>query len=198
MFNREYVWSPGFISIFEPIWNDFEVDTGEMITKKHSECIPKFTDDAIDDLFAFEFKEGEQVNNVKKKIGTITPAYSIFLWEEALDASQEEVTSFFLPCKDIISFLKLSQKIYDGYYYSENGTLVAFDGTLSNVCNGLIIRKDYLDRFLEENDYALLWACIGEKQYFKGGFNTIWGELDGAFFLNENEVIGEMKFCKSN
>ena len=88
--------------------------------------------------------------------------------------------------------MELEQKLYDGYYFTKEGILAAFDGHLQNANHGLIIRKDLLDKFLVENDLSLLWSCIGEKQYFLGDNKQIWGEWCGLFYLDGDRAIGEM------
>jgi len=198
LYNREYVWSPGYKIFFEDTWVDYEIDTDEKIVTKHSGSIPKIMSllsEDDDDVLTFEEKEWEQVEIVKKILGRVMPTYSRILWEEQYNASQEETTSFDIPCKDILNSLRLEQKEYDGYFYSEDGTLVAFDGNLSDICDGLLIRKDYLDRYLEEHGLRLFWACLGEKQYFNGDSNQIWGDWSGFLYLDGNKINGNV-ICK--
>jgi len=114
------------------------------------------------------------------------------LWEEEYDASQEETTSFDLPCKDIFEQLSLSQREHDGFFFDSNGTLVAFDSDLSDLHCGLLIRKDYLDAFLNKNEYALFWECLGEKQFFKGSHSQIWTEWEGVYILRNGAIEGKM------
>lgn len=95
--------------------------------------------------------------------------------------------------RNILDYLKLEQKKYDGYFYSQDGTLVSFDGKLAKSYNGLLIRKDYLDKYLYENGLRLFWTCLGEKQYFLGDMNQIWGEWSGFFYLEGDNVVGVME-----
>lgn len=196
LFNREYAWAPGYQSLLGSPWIDYEVDTDEKIITKHTGGLPKFISskntesEDIEDILFFEEQEWEQVETLKRTLGQVMPTYSRVLWEEQYDASQEEATSFYVPCKDILENLQLEQKEYDGYFYSKDGTLVSFDGELANICNGLIIRKDYLDKYLNENNLRLFWVCLGEKQYFLGERHQIWGEWSGFFYLEGDNVIG--------
>ena len=40
-----------------------------------------------------------------------------------------------------IDYLHLEQKEYDGYYFNLDGELVCFDVSLSEICDGLLIKK---------------------------------------------------------
>ena len=158
LFNREYAWSPGYLDIFGNGWHEYEVQTGEKRITKHKGRIPnldalfkRYSGDVEDEklpIITYEEKEWESTEEVTEVLGRVMTAYSELLWEEQYDASQEETTSFDIPCRDILGYLKLEQKEYDGYFYSQDDTLVAFDGSYSKICNGLLIRKDYLDRYL--------------------------------------------------
>lgn len=89
----------------------------------------------------------------------------------------------------MIGKLHLVQKKYDGYYFSQEGDLVAFDGELTNTINGLIIRKDYLDQFLKENDLSVFWNFIGEKQYFtKSPRDQYYSRWRGLFWMEKNSI----------
>lgn len=200
LFNREYVWSPGYQSFFSDVWIDYEEETGEKIIKKHSGKLPKVVSkkniegDEIDEIILFEEQEWEQVEIVKKQIGQVMPTSSRILWEEQYDASQEDATAFDIPCQDILDFLQLEQKESDGCFYSKDGTLVSFDGDLAKICDGLLIRKDYLDKYLCENGMRLFWTCLGEKQYFLGNLNQIYGEWSGFFYLEGDVITGNMEY----
>ncbi len=204
LFNREYAWSPGYSSIFSSEWTDYEIEIPEEDTTAANtavadeplvllgdlmdcgEDIDIITQVNEDDQFKFEEPE-------KHTIGKIMPAYSCFLWEEQYDASQEDTTSFDIPCKAILDTLHLKQREYDGYFYDDDGVLVAFDGKIADACDGLVIRKDYLERFLQKQKLCLLLFGIGEKQYFQSNHQQIWSEWEGVFYLKDDEIKGEMK-----
>lgn len=96
----------------------------------------------------------------------IIPACINYLWEAHFDASQELPTSFLIPHGVIISGLNLHQNDVDGIYYFNN-ELVSFDLSIFNPNNDceLLIRKDYLDKFLETYNYDLIWDISIEKRY---------------------------------
>lgn len=123
----------------------------------------------------------------------ITPAYSHLLWEEEYDASQQDTTAFDVPCREIIDHLHLEQRGYDGYYFDSEGVLVCFDGSLCGISSGLLIRKEYLERFLSETELKLFWSCIGEKQFFCGGNDQIWKRWGGCAYYDQGQISGKLE-----
>ena len=95
--------------------------------------------------------------------------------------------------KKIIEHFNLVQKQSDGYYCTKDGELVCFDGNLSGIYDGLLIRADYLDVFLQENDFKIFWTCIGEKQFFTGDTNQVWSSWKGLYFWENKNIVGYIK-----
>lgn len=192
LFNREYAWSNGYNSIFQDSQLQVEVNNGEFETVKAIDFKPVFDSDKV----TFESFEVSREVPIKEYIGEVTQSFLIYLWECQYDTSQDMATTIYVPCKEIIDCFNLRQKEYDGYYYDED-TLVVYDGSDSGVDSGLLIRKDYLMRFLEKNNMKLFWTCLGEKQYFRGDRNQIWSEWSGFLYLNnDGNIKGSMKFQK--
>lgn len=171
-FNREFAWSPS-VTEANNIGCDYYVDTGKQRIEQRKNIDFKCSDDG------FEILETEEdvAINIQKKVAKLLPARIHFLWEEEYDLSKKETISFDIPSAIIINKLNLTQKENDGYYYCGED-LVAFDGELTDTINGLIIRKDYLDRFLKENELSIIWDFVGEKQYFtqnpRGQYYSRW------------------------
>jgi len=211
LFNREYTWSPGSKSFFDDVWEDYEVDTGETIVEKHAGARPKFSfptkqdvnednaddDDSVslDDFLFFEEDEWETTKRITKVIAQVMPTSSRVLWECEYDASQEDSTAFYVPCKDIIDFLNIEQKEYDGYFYSKNDdSLVAFDCGLSMDDRGLVIRQDYLETYLAEKGLKMFWACTGEKNCYLNSNSGVRSEWRGLFSFGEKGcVVGSLE-----
>ena len=99
-------------------------------------------------------------------------------------------------CREIIDLLHLEQKVYDGYYFNPDGELVCFDASLSGICDGLLIRKDYLEQFLVATGLKLFWLCTGEKQFFRGKHSQIWKRWEGFVHYGQNGVCGNLKPIK--
>ncbi|WP_238786725.1 hypothetical protein [Streptococcus mutans] len=166
-------------------WFDYNVKTGEKKVERQT------TFDLIqtDENFELVEKEKNVTIRVEKTLAKLLPAYIHFLWEGEYDASKKESISFNIPCVELINKLHLSQREYDGYFYSQDGDLVAFDGEITDTINGLIIRKDYLNKFLQENDLSIFWNFIGEKQYFTQSLRHQYYSRWNGFFWKENDSI---------
>ena len=185
IYNREFPWSPGVKEIVEDSWFNYNVETGEEEIKRQK--VPDFIQSG-EEVELVEKEEYFTVK-VKKTLAKLLPAHIHFCWEEEYDASKKETISFDIPCPELIDKLHLVQKKYDGYYFSQEGDLVAFDGELTNTINGLIIRKDYLDQFLKENDLSVFWNFIGEKQYFtKSPRDQYYSRWRGLFWMEKNSI----------
>lgn len=199
LFNREYSWSPGYQSIFRPSCFEVKIEIGEKRLIKETVDIPAlvFTEEGN-----FEFKVSKE--EIKKYVSDdviclrVTPAYSHLLWEEEYDASQEDTTSFDVPCREIIEYLHLEQKEYDGYYFNPDGELICFDAALSGICDGLLIRKDYLEQFLTTTGMKLFWLCLGEKQFFQGEMSQRWQRWEGFIDYSQGQVYGSLKPVEEN
>lgn len=204
LFNREYPWSYGCNDLLINDWQSYEINTGETYTIKHSGKMPKFEEvinengEIEDEIITFEEGTWETVEHKKKYIGKIMPTYLELTWEEEYDYStQERYKKFIFPNKHIFKYLNLHQKQFHGYYYNADNELVAFDGNIADICNGLLIKKKYLDNFLNENNLKLFWTCLGEKQYLFGHRRQIRSEWSGFLYLDENQIIGSMNFMKA-
>ena len=163
-FNREYYWAPGLLDSIDDQWINV-------------------VDDPID-----YFKK----NNIPN-IGQILPSIVEFMWEAEYDASQENTISFNIPCKEIFNYFKLEPKEYEGVFYEPHGELVAFDGRFTQTANGFMVKKKYLDKFLQEKSYSLFWTCFGEKQFFNNISDSKISEWGGFIYLAGNKIKGNIK-----
>lgn len=194
LFNREYSWSPGYRSIFQTAHFETELKIGKKGLMRKTVEAPVFVqkeDGKIE--FAVTEQELEQWVYPDAVCVKITPAYSHLLWEEEYDASQQDTTAFDVPCREIIDHLHLEQRGYDGYYFDSEGVLVCFDGSLCGISSGLLIRKEYLERFLSETELKLFWSCIGEKQFFCGGNDQIWKRWGGCAYYDQGQISGKLE-----
>lgn len=199
LFNREYSWSPSYQSIFQPSYFEAEIQIGKKRLIKETVDLPTLVHTEEGD---FEFKVAEQ--EIERRVPDdviqvkIIPAYSHLLWEEEYDASQDGTTSFDVPCKEIIDYLHLEQREYDGYYFNSDGELVCFDAALSGICDGLLIRKDCLEQFLAATGMKLFWLCTGEKQFFRGELNQIWKRWEGFVYYKQNQIYRSLEPIEEN
>lgn len=205
LYNGEYPWSYSCEELNMDQWYSYEAKTGETYSVEHAGKVPIFSNDLDDDkkiahhFFAWEEKTWVETLCKTKKIGEIIPTYIELTWEEEYDFSnQERHEQFLFPTKILYNGLKLHQKDNHGYYYDANDELIAFDGRLSEVSSGLLIKKTRLVKYLKENKLKIFWTCLGEKQYMFGTRDQIWSEWSGFLYLDENKIVGEMKHIKTN
>ena len=120
------------------------------------------------------------------------PANVELSWTNEQDHSiDDRGHSISVPCVEIIKHFNLNANDATGYYFAPNGDIVCFDAYSINKDKGLVMRKDYLEKFLLEKDYTLIWSCIGEKQFFKR--NQAWGIWSGLFYYQDGNIVGEFK-----
>lgn len=128
----------------------------------------------------------------------VIPASINFLWEEEFDASKENTISFYIPVGKIIQSMGLYQKDIDGVYYYKD-EIVAFDQSLNNGKPAeLLIRRDVLDKFLEENEYSVFWYIKGEKTFFLDNRTSKWCNWRGYFLYNNNKIDGSLKWIDNS
>lgn len=198
LFNREYIWSPGCASFLENPWEKCDVEVGPKHTVIEKIEVPELLEDENGDILLMYGGEREIERPEPSELlpVEIMLSYIQVLWEEEYDASQEEATSFYIPCIDIIKKLKLAQKEHDGYYYAPSGDLVCFDGEMSGRYNGLLIRKDYLEQYLEKSGLRLFWTCYGEKQFFCGRDSQKWSTWSGLLSFEDDGILGTINLSE--
>lgn len=201
LYNREFPWSSGYKSIFKEEWIDFEIESDKYHIEKVVYDVPDYENATINDegIMNIKFIQKEFERKVPDETITIQvmPTFLRYIWESEYDASQEESTAFNIPCKDLIEHLKIEQKHYDGCYYSKNGELACFDGAAYGLCDGLFIRADFVEKYLNDKGVILCWTCIGEKQYFLGSMNQKYSRWNGFYHLEKGRIVGKINITDS-
>lgn len=126
-------------------------------------------------------------------VASVMPGTINLLFELEYDGSKGDPFVFTVPCLQILESLNLKQNKYDGFYFNDEKELVAFDGAKMGVCDGTVVRLDYMKKFLEDNQLVLFWTCMGEKQCFNGtnSWEQKWSEWSSFAYLDENdEIVG--------
>lgn len=192
LFSREYPWAPGVCEVLGDCWHYFEIETGNRhVMKSDSPVIRLIMQYGHTDADAEVLEIPQQWTETETSVaGAMLPVQIRVLQGERSDASNSENTSYYIPCTELLERLNLSQNQDNGIFVSASGEVVAFDPTLVGGFDGLVIRKSYLDRFLDENQYDLVWYVCGEKQYFHGDNEQTWLTLRGLFNLNKEGVKG--------
>ena len=90
--------------------------------------------------------------------------------------------------------MQLEQRAHDGFFYNKDGSLVAFDTSLTDIHpHGLAIRQDLRINYLSENNLCLFWSCTGEKQYILSHNSQAWSNWSGLYHMEKDNIVGEMK-----
>lgn len=188
LFLREYPWSISYHTLYNDSWSDYNIFTGEEkeVAFEGGELDYSKLEEGI---LQFNKTVCTRKEKVKKAIAKVISSYSNLAWESEYDASQDETTSSLLPCEELINYLKLNFKEYDGCFYSGETLVSHYISTGRDSC-ALVLRKDYLDKFIKENNLVLFWECYGEKQFFYEGHNQYWQEWNGILCLEDDEIKG--------
>lgn len=196
LFNREYGWSTGYKISTNYSWLDYEVETGEFNTIEYPDINISYFDDNKLEVESVDAKTKKVKVPIRKSLAKVMPTTDRFLWEEQYDASQNETTSFDVPCNLLINELKLEQREYDGYYYDKSGELVAFyikDNEKFDSSHRFLIRKKYLDQFLCQNELVMFWICRAEKNFLVEEMDAQeWSEWSGLLYLSNDKIVGEI------
>lgn len=100
-----------------------------------------------------------------------------------------------IPTLWIADGLNLRWNGLEGCFYDVNGNLIAFDPSLEeDGPRTLLIRKDVLLKFLDEQNCDIIWTINGEKNLI-GGNNDWKGRLvlGGTFNLEQDRIIGKIQ-----
>jgi hypothetical protein len=182
VYAHEYAWSQSYQDEFDD-WIKVKVDTGT--TRRRTKKLPQRP---ISILRYFENlnneSDGEVVDSLEERVQhietgsvyeereveekvyesiAVMPSWNHYSWSEEYDMSKDESVDYGMPCGRIINDLNL-QQLSDGMWY-RGDELVCFDLSLikGNNSEGLYIRKDMLEKFMEENNLKIIWVGLGEK-----------------------------------
>lgn len=163
IFSREYYWSPAYNYFYHV--DDKDSEWGDIYENRHGKWIAK----------------------------TLTTTND-FSWEEEFDQSKDEAIFFLKPCNNIFNGMNLKCCRKEGVFLNDKNEIICFDPKIyGNSRSCLLIKKEPFLNYLKENDLNILWTVIGEKQVI-GGYNRLNRlEISGAYFLEDNQIKGEIK-----
>lgn len=119
-----------------------------------------------------------------------------YLWEHgSYDCSIEETVNIYLPANWLIDHMDLRWRGVEGQFFDDKRNLIAFDPSVRTLGPGaLLVNRDALLKFLNENGYAIVWIILGEKNIIGGRMAPDdWKgrlELSGAYRIRGNKVEG--------
>ena len=130
---------------------------------------------------------------IKKEIGHILHATTDLLWEEEYDATKEEALSYSFPCAELVKEMELRQAVSDGFLYTKDGKLAAFDTYLTQKINCVVVRKEILDSFLEKTGLKLVWLVDAEKQILLDNSTmSQWSDWEAVFVYEGSKILGDI------
>ena len=194
LYNRELPWSPSCEELKKRQWRRYEI-IKEKAPIKHKDSVPvdfKWEDDG-NLTIVYEEKEWESKENITEYVASVMPGTINLLFELEYDGSKDDTFAFTVPCLQMLEALNLKQNKYDGFFFNDEKELVAFDGAKIGVCDGTIVRLDYMKKFLEDNQLVLFWTCMGEKQCYNGtnSWEQKWSEWSSFAYMDaNNEIVG--------
>lgn len=140
----------------------------------------------------YGYEEWTQGNNNRIPKEVLVTAES-YLWERGYDCSIDDTISIYTPCKWLVDRMGLRWNGVEGHFIDIQGNLIAFDPSVKVSGPGaLLINKDALLRFLNENGYDILWTILGEKRIIGGGMSQ--SEWKGRLEINGVYRIYNEKF----
>ena len=114
------------------------------------------------------------------------------------DCSIDDSIFIDLPGRFVAEGMNLKWNGVEGNWYDYAGQLVALDPSVRLPGpRALLLRRDSLIEFLDANGLALFWTVLGERQSIGGSMShqDYRGhlEINGAYFLDGDSVIGNMR-----
>lgn len=222
VFNREFPWSAGCISINQCADIEYEIPTGK--THHVSETIESIDFEKLDsflknygensedniemhtnfditnDKILLPMKEVTVTREIidKEQIGEVMHTTVDLIWETGYDASNNQTISISLPCGKLIEEMQLKQILHDGYWCDETGEIVAFDTNLTHQNAGVVVRKDILDSFLSKTNLKLLWIVKGSNEVHGKNLHIVAeSNWRGLWTYNNESIQGKIKKIRS-
>jgi len=179
-------------------WMPEEKDNYAMFNREHywSEAYKFFQNTYYRHL---EWTKIEENFDKEDYSGDIALSTDKYYWESGFDYSKEETLSILKPSRIIFDGLEMQYSQRDGEYIDTKKNIICFEASVYNKSHQcLLVQKDKLLKFLEDNDLTIFWTTIGEKQVFTPLHNRedFLGlmEVSGFSYLENREVVnGDMK-----
>jgi len=170
LFNREHYWSEAYKALQNPYYGGNE----EWIA----------------------IRRDNEYEDYPYKVALTTDKY---YWESEYDYSKEDSLGMLKPSHILFDGLDMQYSKRDGEYIDKEQNIVCFEASVYNKSHQcLLVQKDKLLKFLDDNGLTMFWTTIGEKQVFtpnhnRGDFLGLM-EVSGFSYLEDGEVInGDMK-----
>jgi hypothetical protein len=124
----------------------------------------------------------------------VVPTTTYLRENGTFDCSIDDTISVLMPSAWLIRNMGLGWSGGRFSFVDSTNEVVAFNPSAEEVGpSALLISKEKLTRFLSENNFALIWTVLGERQLI-GGHHREWHgrlELSGAYQLRDGIVSDE-------
>lgn len=121
-----------------------------------------------------------------------------YLNEFTLDCSHSGSVSMQLPSKWIVNKMNLCHKYLDGRFFDKHENLITICTSIfeENFLSALLIDRQAIFEFLNQNNYVIFWTLLGGKQLIGGSHSRedFVGRLkiSGVYTLdNKGKIYGE-------
>lgn len=167
MLNREHYWSEAYKFFQNPYYGGHK------------------------DWTEIESEHGKGKKRYSNKIALTTDKY---YWEDEFDYSKEGSFSILKPSKILFDGLNMRYSKKDGEFIDETNNLICFEASIDNETHQcLLIQKENLLKFLNDNDLTIVWTMIGEKQIHTPHYGTdddFFGlmEISGYTYLDNEKI----------
>ena len=130
------------------------------------------------------------------KVRTVTSEY--LREKSGFDCSIEEGYTLRLPVVDLVRGLGIRWSGRGADFVDGTDQVVAQDPTAhSEGPDGMLLRHDCLEEFLNREKLVMCWAVLGEKRVISPGFGAgphhPWLRMSGAYVLSGKRVAGFVK-----
>ena len=179
--------------LFEELESITEVSEEDFSDDRLSSTLERYPPELLEKLEV----TAKEVNNPPedKLIGEVMITTERHRWESG--AEYEDQPSYLAPREFMYEKMQLKySKNIGEWLNSQNDEVVCFDPSVKHGDDScLLVRKDALLKFLEENKLKIFWTCLGEKEIYGDSHNSIakWLELSGVFTITKNTVTGNLK-----
>ena len=142
----------------------------------------------------FWTKQGDHLEEMPAEV--YVPMYRYSHESNGYDCSTDEDISIFLPNKLLVDKMNLINN-NDGTFVNVNGEVIAYDPTIKEEGpDVLLIKKNEFLKFLNNNDYGIIWHVSGEKMIIGGGIrHEDWKgqlEIQGVYKMTNNKINGTL------
>ncbi|MDQ1858482.1 AVAST type 2 anti-phage system protein Avs2 [Chryseobacterium sp. WLY505] len=141
----------------------------------------------IDETRSNKFKEWVNIPDTKYKIVVASTGAKGRMEEDKSKANE----IYNIPCKTVFEGLNLKYSSKDGDFKDNTGEIVVTNSS----SKGVLIRKDKLTAYLNENNLEIFWTVLAEKiaKVDKSSMGKyMFGEFSGVYTLDKGNILGDL------